>query len=111
MKTLDIRLKTRDKPTMREVASVAGLVFLLGMTSASAQQILVQPFGNGYAIGAPGEPPVLVQPFGNGYTVAQPGQAPTLVQPFGNGWIVTPPPNGPIQPIVPIPPIGGIGAP
>lgn len=80
---------------------------------AQAQQQVITQFGNGYAVGAPGQPPVLIQPFGNGVTIAQPGQQPTLVQPVGpNTWIVTPPLNGaipPIQPIAPIPPIGGMG--
>ena len=75
------------------------------------QQVITPLAGGGYAVAPPGQPPVLIQPFGNGYTVAQPGQQPTLVQPFGqNQWIVTPPLNGaipPIQPIAPIPPIGG----
>jgi hypothetical protein len=89
--------------------ALLALLLSLGAIPALAQQIITQ-FGNGYAVGAPGQPPVLIQPFGNGYTVAQPGQQPTLVQPFGNGWIVTPPMNGPIEPIppiAPVPPIGG----
>lgn len=81
-------------------------VALMAIASvAHAQQVLVQPFGNGYSVGAPGQPPVLVQPFGNGYTVAQPGQAPTLIQPFGqDSWIVTPPPGGQAPVIAPFDP-------
>jgi hypothetical protein len=80
---------------------VLTVLLSLGAIPALAQQQIITQFGNGYAVGAPGQPPVLIQPFGNGYTVAQPGQQPTLVQPFGNGWVVTPPMNGPIEPIPP----------
>jgi hypothetical protein len=92
--------------------ALAALILTAGLVPeahAQSSPVLVQPFGSGWSVAAPGQAPVLVQPMGSGsYSIGAPGQVPAIATPFGSGYIVTPPMVvSPITPIAPIPPIGG----
>lgn len=53
----------------------------------------------GQNLSQPVPPPVLVQPFGNGYSVGAPGQMPAIIQQTTPGtWLVTPPLTPPAYP-------------
>jgi putative transposon-encoded protein len=71
----------------------------LALTATSAAALTtIMPFGNGYIVNTPMQPPSTVMPFGNGAIINTPGQAPTTVMPFGNGYIV----NEPMRPLRPL---------
>lgn len=73
---------------------------LLSLTAgiANAQVTTVQPFGDGYVVNTPGQPPTTIQPFGEGAIVNTPGEPPTTIAPFGDGYII----NAPAAPPEPV---------
>jgi hypothetical protein len=80
---------------LKKLALALILAFVAAPHSAKAQGWSQNPYGGGYTVTTPGQPPTFVNPnaYGGGYTATTPGGPTTFINPnpYGGGYTVTTP--------------------